>query len=102
MLCRPRPAETLLPGRGIWFQRFTIFFLPSRSWYASLYNKAFFIIKTICVRQCLFIIFMEEFLVSKGFNLLIDPVQQGFISLGYCRSDRILASKGRDVLSHTV
>ena len=63
---------------------------------ATLYDKLFFVVLAVGVDQCLFIILVEELLVSKRLDLIIDPVEQAFVALGDSGSDGIVRTELRD------
>ena len=43
--------------------------------------------------EAVFIVFVEEVFVSQGNDLVIDPVEEGFVALGDGGSNGILASE---------
>ena len=61
--------------------------------YAPFDHEAIFIVCTVGVDQGLFIVFVEEVFVSQGNDLVIDPVEEGFVALGDGGSNGILASE---------
>ena len=61
--------------------------------YAPFDHEAVFIVCTVGVDQGLFIVFVEEVFVSQGNDLVIDPVEEGFVALGDGGSNGILASE---------
>ena len=61
--------------------------------YAPFDYEAVFIVCTVGVDQGLFIVFVEEVFVSQGNDLVIDPVEEGFVALGNGGGNGILASE---------
>ena len=69
---------------------------------ATLYDKLFFVVLAVGVYQRFLIILVEELLVGKGLDLIIDPVEQAFVALGDSGSDGIVRTELRDTDSVAV
>ena len=64
--------------------------------HAALHHQALLIIEAIGVDQGLLIVLVEEVFRREGLDLVVDPVEQRLISLGYRGSNGVLAAQGRN------
>ena len=63
---------------------------------AAFDHETVFIICSVCVYQCGFIVCVEEILIGQSNDLIVDPLEQRRISFADGRSDGILAAELRN------